>query len=1306
MATVVLSAAGAALGGSIGGTVAGLSTAVIGRAVGATFGQVIDQRLLGQGAEAVETGKVDQFRLTQTGEGNPIARVFGRSRVGGQVIWASDFREASTTSGGGKGGSSSPTTTTYSYSVSLAIAICEGEISTVGRVWADGEEIARRDLNMQIYTGSQEQLPDPTIEAIEGRGQVPAYRGTAYVVLEDLALERFGNRVPQFSFEVVRTEQRDSSTFSEDLPQLIKGVALVPGTGEYALATTPVHYSKGPGSNWAANTNSPMGRTDFLASLAQLREELPNCSAASLVVSWFGSDLRCDRCTIKPKVERSEFDGGNMPWSVAGVSRSAAQTVPRKNGQPVYGGTTADAAVVEAIRHMRASGQRVMFYPFILMDQLADNRLQDPWTGSDSQPALPWRGRITLSSAPPRADSADGSEMADDQVRSFFGEAKASDFQILDGSVRYDGPAEWGMRRFILHYAALCAAAGGVSSFCIGSEMRGLTQIRGATGFPAVDAFKELAAEARALLGPKTKIGYAADWSEYFGYQPQDGSGDRYFHLDPLWSDANIDFIGIDNYMPLSDWRDEDKHADAEWKSVYSPDYLRANIEGGEGFDWFYESLEAASAQVRAPIEDLEHNEPWIWRYKDLRNWWSNEHHERISGVRQATATGWVPRSKPIWFTELGCAALDKATNQPNKFLDPKSSESSLPKFSNGLRDDLIQRHYLQAMLGYWSDDANNPTSDLYEGRMIDMQNAYVWAWDTRPFPRFPNNLGLWEDGKNYPRGHWLNGRVGSRSLASVVEEICLKSGLKQIDTSRLFGVVRGYTVDQVTDARSALQPLMLRFAFDAIERDGVLKFVSRDGTNVQTIDSNELAECADIEGLVQFKRDANAEVAGRVRVRFLQSEGDHDIVSEEAVLPDTSTHSVTTNDLALSMTRAEGRQVAERWLSESRVSRDSASFALPPSKIGIGAGDIVRFSNSENQPEALFRVDRIELGEMQIAEAVRIESEVYLPSEMATDVPSVKAFVPPTPVFPLFLDLPLMTGDEKPHAPHLAITAQPWPGAVAVYASEADENYRLSEIVPRRSVVGQTESILARATPGLWDESAGVQVKLLSGGLESRSADSVLSGANLAAIGDGSSQNWELIQFRTAELIEKDTYLLRSLLRGQLGTDAAMKDVWPKGSWFVLLDDAPQQICLNSAQRRRARHYRIGPAQSRYDDPSFRHSVETFDGVGLRPYSPCHIECKEAGSGDLVFEWIRRTRINGDSWDLVDVPIGEDKEQYLVRVVQGDRVLREEFVETSSWTYLSSLRNGDGLVGALRFEVAQVSSIFGPGPFSSLAIS
>ncbi len=1319
MATILLSAAGAALGGSIGGSVAGLSTAIIGRAVGATLGRVIDNRLMGQsvmggGSEVVETGRLDRFRLTETGEGAPVATVFGRMRVGGQVIWASDFLETRTTStstqstGGGKGkpkpAEVTTTTHSYSYSISLAIAVGAGEVADVTRVWADGEEVERRTLNMRIYRGDHEQLPDPLMEAIEGTGQVPAYRGTAYVVIEDLALGPYGNRVPQFSFEVVRQEQPGMPDTEDALSRIIKGVALMPGTGEYALASSQVNYSKGRGRSWAANVNSPSGRSDLVTSTQALSRELPGCEAASLIVSWFGDDLRCGECQIRPKVERKSADGKNMPWSVSGVSRAAASTVRWVDGRPVYGGTPADAAVVQAIKRLKATGKRVMFYPFILMEQLQGNGLPDPWSDAGDQPHLPWRGRITLDVAPGREGSPDQTTAADAQVATFFGTAKASQFSTGGGQVTYSGPQEWGLRRFILHYAALCKAAGGVASFCIGSELRGLTQIRGASGFAAVTQLRSLAAEVRKILGSGTKIGYAADWSEYFGYQPQDGSGDRYFHLDALWADDNIDFVGIDNYMPLSDWREGEAHQDADVGSIYDLDYLRGNIEGGEGYDWYYASPEAAEAQIRTPITDETHDEPWVWRYKDIRSWWANHHHERIGGVRQENPTDWVPGSKPIWFTELGCAAIDKGTNQPNKFLDPKSSESKLPRYSNGMRDDFILVQYLRAMLGYWGDTQINPVSDIYGGPMVDMSNAYVWAWDARPYPTFPNLRSQWSDGDNYARGHWLNGRSGSRTLASVVTEICHGAGVTDIDVSALYGVVRGYAVEDVMNARQALQPLMLRYGFDAIERDGVLVFRTRDGRRAHELDPDRIAISADVDGPVEYRREAEAEMTGRVRLRFVQSDADHDVVAEEAVLPDDTTHAVAVNEMPLSMTRTEGRQTVERWLSESRLSRETAKFALPPSLLHVGAGDVVRLPGAGQGAGALYRIDRLEQAEMQLADAVRIEPGVYAASDVPDDGVTAKPFIAPVPVLPVFMDLPLITGSEVPHAPYLAVSADPWPGSVAVYSAAQDEDYALHEVIAGQAVIGFTETPLLRASAGIWDEGPALRVNLIDGLLESRPRSALLGGANLAAIGDGTSGNWELFQFSEATLQETGVYALSGRIRGQLGTDAQMPDVWPEGSTFVLLDERVYQTGLLRTERRVAKHYRIGPATRGYEDPAYVHLVEAFDGNGLRPYAPVHLRVSASGVGD-EFSWVRRTRIDGDDWDGLEVPLGEEGESYLIRILAGGAVLRETVVSAPNWQYSDAMKLEDGLSGAYELSVAQVSASYGPGAVARLQV-
>jgi hypothetical protein len=83
---------------------------------------------------------------------------------------------------------------------------------------------------------------------------------------------------------------------------------------------------------------------------------------------------------------------------------------------------------------------------------------------------------------------------------------------------------------------------------------------------------------------------------------------------------------------------------------------------------------------------------------------------------------------------------------------------------------------------------------------------------------------------------------------------------------------------------------------------------------------------------------------------------------------------------------------------------------------------------------------------------------------------------------------------------------------------------------------------------------------------------------------------------------------------------------------------------------------------------------------------------------GGIEFSWTRRTRIDGDRWDGLDVPLGEATEQYLVRVIAGGSVRREEQTSVPFWTYSSVARATDGVTGAFDVEVAQISDRFGPG--------
>ena len=208
MAVLAFAALGSAIGAAtISGTVLGMSGAAIGWAAGSMLGSA-----LFPGSLPDQTGpRLGDVSPQSSDYGRPIARVFGRAGIGGNVIWASDLIEVETTTEyGGKGGPSG-SSTEYAYFGNFAVAVCEGPC-IVYRIWAGPEKRLIWDVStpdqseggiIRTYSGSDTQLPDPLLESYLGVGKVPAYRGTCYVVFENLPLVNDGNRIPFLTIEVV-----------------------------------------------------------------------------------------------------------------------------------------------------------------------------------------------------------------------------------------------------------------------------------------------------------------------------------------------------------------------------------------------------------------------------------------------------------------------------------------------------------------------------------------------------------------------------------------------------------------------------------------------------------------------------------------------------------------------------------------------------------------------------------------------------------------------------------------------------------------------------------------------------------------------------------------------------------------------------------------------------------------------------------------------------------------------------------------------------------------------------------------------
>jgi len=298
------------------------------------------------------------------------------------------------------------------------------------------------------------------------------------------------------------------------------------------------------------------------------------------------------------------------------------------------------------------------------------------------------------------------------------------------------------------------------------------------------------------------------------------------------------------------------------------------------------------------------------------------------------------------------------------------------------------------------------------------------------------------------------------------------------------------------------------------------------------------------------------------------------------------------------------------------------------------------------------------------------------------------------------------LQGTEVPASPWVAASARPWPGSVAIYTSLDGASWTFETVIERAAVMGQTLNGLPAVTPGLWDRGAALEVRLVRGALSSIDDLALFAGGNAALIGDAESGVWEVFQFQDAVLTAPDTWSLSHRLRGQRGTDGEMPGLWPAGSTVIVLDGALQQIMQSSERRGVPVEYRIGPASKPVDHWSYQQFQHTHNGIALRPYAPAHLRAKAEADGALSVSWIRRTRIDGDSWALPDVPLGEVSEAYTVRVKVGSVLRREEVVATPRWIYSAADQIADGVSAPFSIEVAQNSDLFGPGLFARIDIN
>ncbi len=209
MAQLAVAGAGAAVGFVLSGF------NPLGASIGWALGGAAGALLFPPKGQDTQGPRLSDLTVQTSGYGLPIPLAVGRVKLAGNVIWKTDLRERATTRRQGKGGGGAKTTT-YSYYLSWAVGLCEWLIPPANpqvlRIWLDAqlvydttgssEVVQIPGLVWRFHPGSETQLPDPLLAATLGANEAPAHRGLAYLVFEEVPLERFGNRMPNVTVEL------------------------------------------------------------------------------------------------------------------------------------------------------------------------------------------------------------------------------------------------------------------------------------------------------------------------------------------------------------------------------------------------------------------------------------------------------------------------------------------------------------------------------------------------------------------------------------------------------------------------------------------------------------------------------------------------------------------------------------------------------------------------------------------------------------------------------------------------------------------------------------------------------------------------------------------------------------------------------------------------------------------------------------------------------------------------------------------------------------------------------------------------
>lgn len=564
----------------------------------------------------------------------------------------------------------------------------------------------------------------------------------------------------------------------------------------------------------------------------------------------------------------------------------------------------------------------------------------------------------------------------------------------------------------------------------------------------------------------------------------------------------------------------------------------------------------------------------------------------------------------------------------------------------------------------------------------------------------------------NGPWVIFLDRRVpGQESIANIVADICARCGLdeSEIDVAALADRnVNGYAVTRPAPGRGIIEPLRQVGFFDQVESDGILRYQTRGGAVALTLSEDDLgAHYAEEERppLVTTSKTQDVELPRRVRLRYIAESRDYD--AGDALSPTRITSPAVHEmdiDVPISITDDQAVQAAEVLWADSWGSRWTHQIALDVSYLALDPTDVIVLPVDGR----LYRTRIVSIedaaGFLRRLTLVRDDDGRYVSVAVADPPQRPRITVVGYSATGLvLLDLPALR-DEDNNAGIYAVAypldpSRTWTGAVIHRSSDGGATFAQDASVVTAGVVGRLQTTLPAGISTTWDFENVIEVRLISGTLESRTEEAVLQGANAAAI--GAHGRWEIVQFLNATQVSTDVWQLSGLLRGRRATEHHIGTSFAEDLFVMLSVGGLIRLSLQIAEIGAARVYRaVTFGTSAADGTNVAIAAQ---GEALRPFSPVHIH-GERVAGDLLIEWTRRGRIGQELRSGADIPLSEETEAYEIDIIvpgsSPETPVRTIETNTTSATYTAADQATDGFGGGdpIMVRIYQISATVGRG--------